>query len=166
MRAGVEPALDSFGILPASVYVMLPISEGCQLSVLPIEHTARHAPIIGSARKARWMGVDSNYAYHLFRAVLALYLLYFHKYSISENDYLDYSIYPFRHHPLRFHKPPCIYSGIARTPNMYVTSDNTFLKCSSAFTYPLPIFRLQGPCRVNQYRPFGHPAQPRTGFRY
>lgn len=46
VRAGVEPALDNFGILPASVYVMLPISERCQLSVLPIEHTAHHAPII------------------------------------------------------------------------------------------------------------------------
>ena len=45
VRAGVEPALDSFGILSASVYVKSPISEGCQLSVLPIEHTAHHALI-------------------------------------------------------------------------------------------------------------------------
>ena len=51
VRAGVEPALDSFGILSASVYVKSPISEGRQLSVLPIEHTAHHALIIGSVRK-------------------------------------------------------------------------------------------------------------------
>lgn len=53
VRTGVEPALDSFGILPATVYVMSPFSEGCQLSVLPIEHTAHHALIIGSVRKAK-----------------------------------------------------------------------------------------------------------------
>lgn len=52
MRTGVEPALDSFGILPATVCVMSPFSEGCQLSVLPIEHTAHRALIIGSVRKA------------------------------------------------------------------------------------------------------------------
>ena len=52
VRAGVEPALDSFGILPATVCVMSPFSEGCQLSVLPIEHTAHYALIIGSVRKA------------------------------------------------------------------------------------------------------------------
>ena len=49
--AGVEPALDSFDILPASVCVMSPISEGRHPSVLPIEHTAHHAPIISSVRK-------------------------------------------------------------------------------------------------------------------
>lgn len=53
VRAGVEPALDSFGILSASVYVKSPISEGRQLSVLPIEHTTHHALIIGSVRKAK-----------------------------------------------------------------------------------------------------------------
>ena len=55
-RTGVEPALDSFGILPATVYVMSPFSEGCQLSVLPIEHTAHYALIIGSVRKANEIG--------------------------------------------------------------------------------------------------------------
>ena len=43
--------------------------------------------------------MDLNHTCHLFRAVPALYLLYFHKYSISENDYLDYSVYTFRHYP-------------------------------------------------------------------
>lgn len=52
-RAGVEPALDSFGILSASVYVKSPISEGCQLSVLPIEHTAHHALIIQLSTQIR-----------------------------------------------------------------------------------------------------------------
>ena len=32
--------------------------------------------------------------------------------------------------------------------------------------YPPPIFCLQGLCRVNQYRPFGHPVRPRTGLKY
>lgn len=31
--------------------------------------------------------------------------------------------------------------------NIHLTTDTTFLKCSSAFTYPPPIFCLQGLCR-------------------
>ena len=30
----------------------------------------------------------------------------------------------------------------------------------------MPIFCLQGLCRVNQYHPFGHPVRPRTGCQY
>lgn len=52
VRAGLEPALDSFDILSASVYVKLPFSGGRQPPVLPIEHIAHHALIIGSVRKA------------------------------------------------------------------------------------------------------------------
>ena len=50
--------------------------------------------------------------------------------------------------PFGFHKPPFI---TLKNPlvfrNIHLTTDNTFLKCSSAFTYPLPIFCLQGLCR-------------------
>ena len=54
MRAGVEPAQDSFSILPVTAYVKSLFSEWTlRLSVLPTEHTAHHAPII-------WLSTQSQ----------------------------------------------------------------------------------------------------------
>lgn len=39
--------------------------------------------------------VDLRHICHLFRAVSALYSLFSHEYSVSENDYLDYNVYLF-----------------------------------------------------------------------
>lgn len=54
--------------------------------------------------------------------------------------------------------------------NLYLWRDkpaHCILKSTSiVLRCPAPIFCLQGPCRVNQYLPFGHPVRPRTGFQY
>ena len=69
----------------------------------------------------------------------------------------------------RFHKPPLAsYSGISRTPSIFSRALPQIICFLSAplLLHPLPILCLQGLCRVNQYRPFGHPVRPRTGFQY
>ena len=93
----------------------------------------------------------------------------------------------------RFHKPPLAsYSGISRTPSIFSRALPQIICFSGASLLLLPpshctvlhsasdtvwytekpgayvphVFILRSVAVVNQYRPFGHPVRPRTGFQY